>query len=219
MDKIRIVLAENHMIVREGLRSLMESTGNVEVVGEAEDGQIAVRLTQELCPDIVIMDVSMPVMDGIQATRQIKEKVSDVRVIMLTMHSGEMYVQQALQAGASGYLVKDTAAQILMEAVQAVMDGEMYLSPEISKIVIEKYAKMVSEAPSKAEGLTGREQEILKLVAEGRTNREVGELLDLAEKTVATHRANFMRKLNLHNISELVRYAIREGLIDADEMI
>lgn len=217
-DKIRVLLAEDHTIVREGLRSLLEATGRVEVVGEADNGRSAVEVARELLPDVAIVDVSMPELDGVEATRQIKKAVPQVRVIVLTMHSAEVYMKEVFRAGASGYLVKKTAARDLLMAVEAVMRDEMYLSPAISKVVIDRYVEVAGEAPAR-EGyntLSDREREVLKLVAEGRTNREVADMLNVAEKTVATHRANVMRKLELHNMSELVRYAIRERLIDVD---
>lgn len=217
-DKIRVLLAEDHTIVREGLRSLLEATGRVEVVGEADNGRSAVEVARELLPDVAIVDVSMPELDGVEATRQIKKAVPQVRVIVLTMHSAEVYMKEVFRAGASGYLVKKTAARDLLMAVEAVMRDEMYLSPAISKVVIDRYVEVAGESPVR-EGyntLSDREREVLKLVAEGRTNREVADMLNVAEKTVATHRANVMRKLELHNMSELVRYAIRERLIDVD---
>jgi two-component system response regulator NreC len=218
-DKIRVLLAEDHTIVREGLRSLLEATGRVEVVGEADNGRSAVEIARELLPDVAIVDVSMPELDGVEATRQIKKAAPQVRVIVLTMHSAEVYMKEVFRAGASGYLVKKTAARDLLMAVEAVMRDEMYLSPAISKVVIDRYVEVSGEAPSREgyNALSDREREVLKLVAEGRTNREVADRLNVAEKTVATHRANVMRKLELHNMSELVRYAVRERLIDVDE--
>ena len=217
-DKIRVLLAEDHTIVREGLRSLLEATGRVEVVGEADNGRSAVEIARELRPDVAIVDVSMPELDGVEATRQIKRAAPQVRVIVLTMHSAEVYMKEVFRAGASGYLVKKTAARDLLMAVEAVMRDEMYLSPAISKVVIDRYVEVAGEAPVREgyNALSDREREVLKLVAEGRTNKEVADRLNVAEKTVATHRANVMRKLELHNMSELVRYAIRERLIDVD---
>lgn len=217
-DKIRVLLAEDHTIVREGLRSLLEATGRVEVVGEADNGRSAVEVARELRPDVAIVDVSMPELDGVEATRQIKKAAPQVRVIVLTMHSAEVYMKEVFRAGASGYLVKKTAARDLLMAVEAVMRDEMYLSPAISKVVIDRYVEVGGEALSREgyNALSDREREVLKLVAEGRTNREVADMLNVAEKTVATHRANVMRKLELHNMSELVRYAVRERLIDVD---
>ena len=215
-DKIRVLLAENHTIVREGFRTLLEATGKIAVVGEAENGQEAVAITQELSPDVAILDLGMPVLDGIEATRQIKRTVPEVQVVILTMHSTDMHIREAFRAGASSYLVKETAARDLITAIEAVMRDEVYLSPKISRVVVNGYVKTTPETPDRAaEGLTEREREVLKLVAEGRTNRSVADLLHISEKTVSTHRTNLMQKLDLHNITDLVRYAIREGLIDA----
>ena len=219
-EKIRVLLAEDHTIVREGIRGLLEATGKVEVVGEAEDGRSAVAMAKDLRPDVAVLDVSIPELDGIEATRQIKKAMPEVRVIVLTMHTTESYMREAYRAGASGFLVKKTALQDLISAVEAAMRGEMYLSSAVSKVVIERYVEVEFEAPDRKGGgvLSEREREILKLVAGGRTSKDVAALLNIAEKTVATHRASAMRKLELHNLAQVVRYAIREGLIDVDEV-
>ncbi len=217
-DTIRVLLAEDHTIAREGLRSLLEATGKVTVVGEAEDGRAAVAIARDMCPDVVVIDLSMPVLDGIGATRQIKKVLPQVHVIVLTMYVAERYVREAFGAGASGYIVKNTDLQGLIAAVEAVMRDEMYLSPSVSKVVIHRYVEATadSEDGGKHQALSNREREVLKMVALGKTNREVADLLNVSAKTVAAHRGNVMQKLELDNMSQLVRYAIREGLIDID---
>ncbi len=220
-DKIKLLLAEDLTIVREGLHSLLEATGKIEVVGTVEDGRSAVTMARDLRPDVAVIDVSMPELDGIEATRQIKKTAPEIRVIILTVHSAEVYVREAFRAGASGYLVKQTALQDLISAIEAVMRDEMYLSPVISKLVIERYVESATRTAEENgyDALSRREREVLKLVARGLANQDVADLLNISEKTVATHRANLMRKLDLHNMASLVRYAVRQGLIEVDEPI
>jgi DNA-binding NarL/FixJ family response regulator len=211
MKKIRVLLAEDHTIVRKGLRSLLEDEANIQVVGEAEDGREAVRMTQELLPDVVLMDISMPGLSGLEATRQIKERFPEVNVLVLTRHANEEYVLQILQAGASGYVVKKAAPAELMLAIQAVYRGDSFLSPAISREVIEEYTRRAGA--NDYDRLTDREREVLQLIAEGRSNREIAELLHVSMKTVENHRANLMDKLGLRSVAELTRYAIRKGII------
>ncbi len=215
MKKTRIFLADDHVLVRAGIRSLLEQMPGIEVVGEAGDGSEAYNLIKELRPDIVLMDVAMSRMNGIEATERIKKSYSDVRVIILSMHSNEEYVLQALQAGASGYLLKDAATLELELAVRAVSRNETYLSPGVSKHVIESYKKRIGISGQQAEQLTARQREILQLIAEGRTTKEIASILNIAVKTVETHRTQMMTRLDIHDIAGLVRYAIRVGLIRA----
>ena len=218
MREIRVLLAEDHTIVRKGLRSLLDSEADIEVIGEAEDGRQAVEMAGELMPDVVLMDITMPSLNGFEATRQIKQRFPDVKVLVLTMHANEEYVFQILRAGASGYVVKKAAPTELVSAIRAVHRSESFLSPSISRTVIEEYIQQ-AEAMSRQDGyerLTPREREVLQLVAEGHSSREIAEVLSVSVKTVETHRANLMDKLGLHSVAELTQYAIRRGVIDPD---
>jgi two-component system response regulator NreC len=214
MSKIRVLLAEDHTIVRKGLRFLLEGEAGIEVIGEAEDGREAVQKTQELLPDVVLMDLSMPELSGLEATRQIKKRFSEVKVLILTRHANEEYVFQILRAGASGYVVKKAAPTELVLAIQSVCRGDSFLSPAISRPVIEEYirrAEAIEE--SSYDRLTDREREVLQLVAEGHSSREIAELLHITERTVRAHRGHLMDKLDIHSTAELAQYAIRKGVI------
>jgi len=219
MSKIRVLLAEDHTIVRKGLRSLLDGEVGIEVIGEAQDGREAVEKVQQLLPDVVLMDITMPALSGLEATRQIKKRFPEVQVLILTVHATEEYIFQILRAGASGYVVKQAAPNELISAIQAVYRGESFLSPSISKKVIEEY---IRQAEAIAEGdsydqLTTREREVLQLIAEGHSTREIAELLHISTKTVETHRAHLMDKLDTHSTAELTQYAIRKGVIRADQ--
>jgi DNA-binding NarL/FixJ family response regulator len=218
LGKIRVLLAEDHTIVRKGLRALLDDEIEIEVVGEAEDGRDAVRQVEELHPDVVLMDITMPLLNGVEATRQIKAQVPEVQVLGLTRHENEEYVYQLLRAGAAGYVVKQAAPAELVEAIRAVMQGETYLSPSINPSVVEAYIRQAKEMVVKGpdERLTPREREVLQLVAEGRTNREIAQVLSISVKTVEHHRANLMSKLELYSAAELTQYAIRTGVIEVD---
>jgi two-component system response regulator NreC len=211
---IRVLLAEDHTIVRKGLRSLLEGEADIEVIGEAKDGRKAVQMTQQLQPDVVLMDISMPGLSGLEATRQIKRRVPEVKVLVLTRHADEEYVFQILRAGASGYVVKKAAPAELVAAIHAVYRGDSFLSPAISRTVIEEYVRQAEAMVKDSyDQLTDREREVLQLIAEGHSSREIGELLHISEKTVRTHRANLMDKLDIHSTAELTQYAIRKGVI------
>ena len=209
----RILLADDHKIVRDGLRSLLEREADIQVAAEAENGRRALQLARKLAPDIVIMDISMPDLNGIDATRQITSEQPGVKVIALSMHSQRQFVEGMLRAGVSGYLLKDTAFEELVKAVRIVLSGKKYLSPDITEIVFQEYLRPQAEPNglSTAE-LTLREREVLQLLAEGRTTREIAEALHISVKTVESHRKNVMDKLDLHTVAELTKYAIREGL-------
>lgn len=218
MSKIRVLLAEDHTIVRKGIRALLDDEPSIEVVGEAENGRDAVAQTGALEPDIVIMDHTMPLLNGLEATRQICKQFPQIRVLILTMHTNEEYVFQFLQAGASGYLVKQTAPTDLIMAIRAIHRGDSFLSPAISKAVIDEYVRG-GEAVGKgaASPLTEREREILQLIVEGFSNQEIGQQLHISVKTVGVHRLNLMQKLDLHNLADLTKYAIRTGMIGLDD--
>jgi len=208
---MRILIADDHGIVRSGLRLLLEREPDIEVVGEASDGVEARDKAISERPDLAILDVKMPRLTGLQATREIREQVPEVAVLILSMHDDERYLFEALKAGASGYVLKRQADQDLLDAVRAVERGEPFLTPDAQRTLIKDVLERGSES---ADELTPREQEVVKLVAEAHTNREIAEILHLAEKTVESHRANAMRKLGMRDRVELVRYAIRRGLIE-----
>ena len=210
---IRILLADDHKITRQGLRSLLEKQSDMQVVAEAEDGRTAVRLTQELSPDVVIMDVSMPDLNGMEATRQIVSKSSNVKVIALSMHSDLQFVAVMLRSGAAGYLLKDCAFEELAGAIRTVVANQTYLSPTISGPVVDDYRHRLSKADvSDVDILTDREREVLQLMAEGKSTKQIALKLHISVKTVETHRRQIMNKLNIHTIAELTKYAIRKGL-------
>jgi len=218
MDKTRVLLAEDHTIVRKGLRSLLDKETGIKVVEEAEDGREAILKAEELYPDVVVMDIAMPGLNGLEATRQIKKRFPDIKIIILTMHANEEYILQSLKAGASGYLIKKAAPVELISAINAVHKGNSFLSPSISRMVIDEYirrSKEISEGEEGFERLTVREREVLQLIAEGRKTREIAELLYISIKTVETHRAHIMNKLDIHSTAELTRYAIRKGIISS----
>jgi RNA polymerase sigma factor (sigma-70 family) len=215
---LRIVLAEDHTLVRAGLRTLLHQLDRVTVVGEAADGREAVELAKAHKPDMILMDISMPGLNGIDATRQVKKELPGVRVVILSMHSSEEHVMQALRAGASGYLLKESAPLELELALQAVGSGETYLSPPISRQVIEGYMQRVADTTQDAlANLSVRQREILQLVAEGNSSKEIARRLELSVKTVETHRAQLMDRLQIRDVAGLVRFAIRTGLISSDK--
>lgn len=219
MSAIRILLADDHAILRSGLIRLLSETNGLEVVGEAENGLEAVQKVQQLKPDIVLMDIGMPVMNGMEATKQIKKRNSDVKVLMLTVHDNEEYLSQAFQAGAAGYLLKKAADTDLVHAIQTVARGEYFLYSALTRMVVDNYIEKPHSGGDHAHGidiLTDRENEILKLVAAGYTCREIAETLVISTKTVETHKANLMDKLDLHKRAELVRYAIQKGILQID---
>ena len=210
---IKVLLADDHKIVRDGLRTLLEKNPDIVVAGEAEDGREALQMAQKLLPDVVVMDIAMPDLNGIEATRQILADRSTVRIIALSMHSDKRFVSEMLKAGASAYLLKDCAFEELITAIRTVMKGKIYLSPEIAGVVIGDYIKKDTKADSSVFSLlSDREREVLQLMAEGKTTREVASYLHVSVKTVETHRTNIMTKLDIHSIAELTKYAIREGL-------
>ena len=215
MKSIRIVLADDHTVVRKGLRLLLESYSDFEVVADAADGRQAVALAEEHRPDVVVMDVAMPILNGIEAARQISARLPHSAIVFLSMHSDESYVLKALKAGARAYLLKDSAEYDLVNAVKAVSEGKAFFSPAISKMLVEDYVRQMQErkVEDSYELLTTRERELLQLLAEGKNNKEVAALLNLSLYTVETHRSNIFQKLNLHSTAELILYAIRKGVI------
>lgn len=215
---IRIIIADDHRLVREGLRSLLEKQPDMEVIAEAEDGRTMLKLAQEMLPNIAIMDVAMPDLNGIEATHQIIDIVPGVKVLALSMYSDRRLVAGMLSAGASGYLLKDCAFEELVQAVRTVVAGQIYLSPTITQIVARNYIERLEKMDSSAFALlTTREREVLQLLAEGKTVKEIAYHLNLSAKTIETYRQQIMDKLYIHSIAELTKYAIREGLTSLDE--
>jgi DNA-binding NarL/FixJ family response regulator len=210
---MRILLADDHRIVREGLRTLLNSEADMKVLAEAANGREAVKLAEELAPDVVVMDVAMPDLNGIEATRQIRAKFPQTRVIALSMHTDRRFMSEMLRAGASGYLWKDGAFDELALAIRTAMSGKVYLSPHIADVVVDDYVRRLPDAiPSVFAALTPREREVLQLIAEGKATKEVAHALNVSVKTVETHRRQLMDKLELHSVAELTKYAIREGI-------
>jgi len=214
---IRILLADDHMIVREGMRSLLEKENDMEVVAVADNGRMALQLARELRPDVVVMDIAMPEMNGIEATRRLLGEKPGIRVLILSMHSARRFVVESLAAGAKGYLLKDCASEELVRGIRTVAADETYLSPKVADIIVRDYMKRLPESqkPDLAI-LSSREGEVLQLIAEGLNTKEIAFTLGVSAKTVETHRQQIMKKLNLYSIAELTRYAIREGLTPLD---
>ncbi len=215
MKKLRILLADDHIVMRTGLRALLERQPDMEVVGESENGRETVELAASLRPDVVVMDVGMPVLNGIEASKTIVTQSPRTAVVILSMHADESYVMRALSAGARGYLLKDSGAGDLISAIQAVSQGKSFFSPKVSRILAEDYVRVLKQkgAVDTYDLLTGREREILQLLAEGKANKEVATDLNISTYTVETHRSHILQKLNLHNSAELVLYAVRKGII------
>jgi DNA-binding NarL/FixJ family response regulator len=215
VNPVRILLADDHTVMRNGLRLLLERQPHLQVVGEAADGRQAVALSESAKPDVVIMDIAMPNLNGIEAARQIVNRNPRTAIAILSMHSDESYVIRALKAGARAYLLKDSAEADLLAAVRALTEGKSFFSPAISKILVEDYMRHLESrgAEDTYELLTNREREILQLLAEGRTNKEVANMLNLSLYTVETHRTHILQKLNLHSVPELILYAVRKGII------
>jgi DNA-binding NarL/FixJ family response regulator len=217
MNKITVLVAEDHTIVRKGICSLIDGKADLQVVGEAEDGREAIEKVVALSPDVVLMDITMPQLNGLEATRQIKKMFPQIKILALTMYTNEEYILQILQAGASGYVVKQAAPAELISAIHAVYRGDSFLSPSISKTIIDEYLKHTAPtSPMEHEKLTDREREVLQLIAEGYANREIADKLNLSVKTVGVHRTNIMEKLEVHNVTDLVKYALRKGIISLD---
>jgi len=214
-QKQRIVIAEDHTILREGLRALISSEPNLDVVGEAEDGRDAIHCVETLTPDLVLMDLSMPRMDGLDAIKEIKKRYPETKVLALTVHKTEEYILATLRAGADGYVLKDATQDELLMAIRSVLGGKSYLSPGASEKVIEGYldSRKTLKTSTSWDTLTPREREILKLIAEGYKNRDIADYLFVSVKTVEKHRANLMKKLDLHTTSALTAFAMEKGLV------
>jgi len=215
MTEIRLLLVDDHEVVRTGLRMLLENQEDIEIVGEASNGEEAIRLAHQLLPDVVVMDITLPDISGIEATHRLKERHPEIAVVALTIHEDEQYFFEMLQAGASGYVPKRAAPEDLINAIRAARAGEIYLYPSLAKALVSDYLGRKDEITEQEtlEPLTQREEEVLELLAGGLSNEEIAERLFISRHTVARHRENIMRKLKLHNRSELVKYAIRKGLI------
>ena len=215
MNALRILLADDHTIVRHGLRKILEENRDWQVVAEAGDGREAIRLAGDLQPDVAILDIGMPLLNGIEATRQIVRRAPEVKVLILSMHSDEAYIIQALQAGARGYLLKDTADAELIDAVLAVTRGKSFFSPAVARVMLDDYVRRLQERgiTDRYDTLSEREREIFQLIVEGRTNKEIAEMLGVSPSTIETHRAHIMEKLDVHSAVEMVLYAVRKGII------
>ena len=217
MPHVRILLADDHTLVRQGLRKLLEERPDWEVVAEAADGREAVRLAEQHRPDVAIVDVAMPLLNGIEATRQITRRLPETRVLVLSMHADEAYVRQILQAGGTGYLLKDSADVDLLQAVSETSQGRSFFSPSIAGVMIDSYRRQgdggAGGAGDRFDTLSEREREVFQLIAEAKTNKEIAALMHVSPSTVETHRAHLMEKLDLHSAAEIVLYAVRRGVI------
>jgi DNA-binding NarL/FixJ family response regulator len=216
MPLIRVLIADDHNLVRAGIRALLQNIEGVEVIGEASDGRAALESIREKRPDVALVDIAMPGLNGMEVAARVAKEVPQVRVLMLSMHANEEYVLQALRAGAAGYLVKGADTVELELALKALMRGESYLSPAVSKHVIADYAKRVGGEAGTLELLTPRQREILQLIAEGHSTKEIAHLLKISIKTVETHRSELMERLDIHDVAGLVRYAIRVGVVTSE---
>ena len=215
MPKLKVLLGDDHTLMRQGLRKILEERPEFEIVAEVGDGREAVKQCQATKPDVAVLDVAMPLLNGIDAAQQIARKVPETKVLVLSMHSDEVYVTRALQAGATGYMLKDSAGKDLLKGIASVAAGQAYFSPAIARLMLDDYKRRVTGADviDRYETLSAREREIFQLIAEARTNKEVAELLEISPATVETHRARILQKLDIHNTAELVLYAVRRGII------
>jgi len=215
---IKIILADDHQVMREGLKSLLNQQKDIQVIGEADDGQAVIRLTKKLEPDMVILDIGMPNMNGIQATQHIIAEVPNTKVLALSMHSDHQFVLKMLQAGASGYLLKDCALEELISAVRTISNDKFYLSKDVTGVIISDYINKIQAIDAAgAPILTPRERETLQLIAEGKSTVDTAKFLNVSTKTIETHRKNIMDKLDIHSIAELTKYAVREGLTSIED--
>lgn len=219
-NQIKILVADDHNLVRQGIVALLNVESDMQVIGEASDGIEAVRLAKKFNPDIVIMDLSMPNLNGLEATHQIKRDASDVKVLILTQHENEEYVMQIIKAGASGYVLKTSVSDDLIKAIKEIQKGEKFFSPSISRMILDDYIKRTQglQTENKAPELTHREKEVLQLIAEGRTNQEVARKLFISVRTVEFHRANIMHKLQLNDLASLIKYAIQKGIVQINSI-
>jgi len=215
MAKLRILLGDDHTLVRHGLRKILEERPDWEIAGEASDGRDAVRQTLAVQPNVAILDIGMPLMNGIEATRQILRRLPSTHILILSMHANEAYIIQALKAGAKGYLLKDSADNELIRAVESVAAGKSFFSPAVAKVMLDDYVRHLADKgiADRFDALSEREREVFQLVAEGHSNKEVADLLSVSPATVETHRAHILQKLDVHNTAELVLYAVRRGVI------
>jgi len=214
-SKIRILIADDHTLLRNGICALLKEVQDMVIVGEASDGREAVHLAGQLKPDIVLMDIAMPLLNGLEATRQIKRAHPEINVLVLTMYDNEEYFREMLEVGASGYIIKRAAATELVSAIRAVYNGEAVLSPAITRLLLEDYLNRdLHNEKGDPNALSSREREVLQLIAEGRTSREIAEILNLSVKTVQSHRTSLMQKLDLHDRGELIKYAIQKKIIE-----
>jgi len=215
MKKIRVLLVDDHAILREGIKALLEKQDDIEVVAEAADGREAIPKVDQFRPDVVVLDISMPTMDGLESTRQIKRENPDIKVLVLTMHDNEEYFFQLLRAGASGYVTKKSVSRELVSAIEAVYRGESFFCPSMAKFLLSDFLRLDKAVEDTGqEELTPREREIVKLIAEGYTNQQIADLLHRSVKTIESHRSNILRKLGIHDSIELVKYAVRKKLIE-----
>lgn len=219
MDNIEIVLAEDHAMVRKGFNLILENEPSIEIIDEVQDGKAAIKSVQKHKPDVVVMDISMPRLNGLEATRQILKDYPDTKILILTIHTSDKYIARILQCGAAGYVLKKSAPEELIEAVKTVIKGEKYFSSSISSKIIDKLmnGSLPSDDSANSASLTNREVEILQLISEDYTNKEIAKNLHISIKTVESHRSNIMKKLDLHSPVELTKYAIREGIIHIED--
>lgn len=218
MQKITVLLADDHTMVRQGLKVLLEAEGDIEIVGEAENGRQAVQMSKKFLPDVVVIDIAMPLLNGLEATRQITKEVPSTKVLILSSYSDDEYVEQLTDAGSAGYLIKQTAANDLLKAIREAKKGNAFFSPTISKRLLDHYRQSFTRgAPSRKTGerLTSRENEVLQLVAEGMANKQIAAELNISIKTVEKHRQQVMNKLNIHDVAGLTRYAISNGIVES----